>query len=251
MINQQVPASRQLSATKAVLGRTPATAYFTENQPMATHAGLEVLSGPRDVALAKRLVAESGYKGETVLLIVPSDQPAINQLAQVTRELFMKVGLTVDYQVMDWGSLLTRRANQNPPAQGGWNAFNTLWGGLTVSNPGSSYPLRGVGRKGWFGWPTDERLEALRDAWFDAPDLAAQRAIAGANSASGTGVRAIHPAWANFPADRVSLRHQGYSASRYSAVLGRSARVVWSISCPGEVPGLGRTTTHARYAFAL
>ena len=114
-----------------------------------------------------------------MLIIVPSDQPAINQIAQVTRELFQKLGLTVDYQVMDWGSVLTRRANQNPPSQGGWNAFNTLWGGLTVSNPGSSYPLRGNGRKGWFGWPTDERLgNPLREAWFDAPDLAAQKAVA-------------------------------------------------------------------------
>jgi peptide/nickel transport system substrate-binding protein len=162
---------------QAELGRAPA-GYFTEGQPMATHAGLEVLSGPRDVALAKKLVAESGYKGEPVLMIVPSDQPAINQIAQVTRELFQKLGLTVDYQVMDWGSVLTRRANQNPPAQGGWNAFNTLWGGLTVSNPGSSYPLRGSGKKGWFGWPTDERLESLREAWFDAPDVDAQKAIA-------------------------------------------------------------------------
>lgn len=159
------------------LGRAP-VGYFTEGQPMATHAGLEALSGPRDVALAKKLVGESGYQGEKVLLIAPSDQPAINQIAQLTRELFMNLGLKVDYQVMDWGSVMTRRANQNPPDQGGWNAFNTLWGGLTVSNPGSSYPLRGNGKKAWFGWPTDERLETLREAWFDAPDLAAQKAVA-------------------------------------------------------------------------
>ena len=162
---------------QAELGRT-GTGYFTVGQPMATHAGLEVLTTNRDLALARKLVAESGYKGDKVLLIAPSDQPAIFQLAQVTRELFVNLGLNVDFQAMDWGSVLTRRANQNPPDQGGWNAFNTQWGGLTVSNPGSSYPLRGVGRKGWFGWPTDERLESLREAWFDAPDLAAQQAIA-------------------------------------------------------------------------
>jgi peptide/nickel transport system substrate-binding protein len=159
------------------LGRLPA-GYFTEGKPMATHAGLEGLSGPRDLALAKRLVSESGYQGENVLLIAPSDHPAIMQLARVTRDLFLKLGLTVDCQVMDWGSLVTRRANQTPPDQGGWNAFNTLWGGLTVSIPGSSHPLRGVGKKGWFGWPTDERLEILREAWFEAPGLAAQQAIA-------------------------------------------------------------------------
>ena len=178
-----LPAINQHAFVEAIigdqsdLGRVPA-GYFTENQPMATKAGMEVLSGPRDLALAKKLVAESGYKGESILLIAPSDQPAIMQLAQVTRELFQNVGLNVDYQVMDWGSVMTRRANQNPPAQGGWNAFNTLWGGLTVSNPGSSYPLRGVGKKGWFGWPTDEKIEALREAWFDAPNLPAQKAIA-------------------------------------------------------------------------
>jgi peptide/nickel transport system substrate-binding protein len=162
---------------QADLGRVPA-GYFTEGRSMATHAGLEALSGPRDLGLAKKLVAESGYKGGSVLLMAASDQPTLMQLSQVTRELFLKVGLTVDYQVMDWGSLVTRRANQSPPDQGGWNAFNTLWGGLTVSNPGSSYPLRGSGKKAWFGWPTDGRLESLREAWFDAPDLATQKAIA-------------------------------------------------------------------------
>ena len=27
------------------------------------------------------------------------------------------------------------------------------------------------------GWPTDPKMEALRDAWFDAPDLRAQQRI--------------------------------------------------------------------------
>jgi len=38
--------------------------------------------------------------------------------------------------------------------------------------------LRGNGRKGWFGWPTDPKLEDMREAWFDAPTLEAQKAIA-------------------------------------------------------------------------
>jgi len=49
---------------------------------------------------------------------------------------------------------------------------------LTGANPGSMLPLRGNGRKGWFGWPTDEKMEELRESWFDAPDLAAQRGFA-------------------------------------------------------------------------
>ena len=77
------------------LGKLPA-GYFTVGSKMANMAGLEVLSGPRDVAKAKRLVAESGYKGEPVLLMSPTDQPALAQVTQVTRDVFEKVGIKVE-----------------------------------------------------------------------------------------------------------------------------------------------------------
>ena len=54
---------------QAELGRVPG-GYFADGQPMASHAGLEVLTRPRDLALAKRLVAEAGYarrKGRVVV----------------------------------------------------------------------------------------------------------------------------------------------------------------------------------------
>ncbi len=159
------------------LGNTP-TGYFTPSMPMASRAGLDVLTSKRDIALAKKLVAEAGYKGETTILLSPSDNPAQAQLSQVARELFQNVGLDVDYQVMDWGSLVARRANQAPPDKGGWAAFASIASGFTASGPGSYLPMRGNGTKGWFGWPTDERLESLREAWFDAPALEAQKEIA-------------------------------------------------------------------------
>ena len=37
-------------------------------------------------------------------------------------------------------------------------------------NPALNFPLRGTGEKAWFGWPTDAKIEELRDAWFAAPD---------------------------------------------------------------------------------
>ena len=154
------------------------TGLFAPTMPMANTAGLQHLTGPRDIARAKQMIAESGYKGEPVMIMAPSDQPALSQMSEVARELFQSIGLKVDYQVMDWGSVVTRRANQNPIDQGGWGAFITVMSPLTAANPGSMLSLRGNGRKGWFGWPTDARLEQLREAWFDAPDLAAQKAIA-------------------------------------------------------------------------
>jgi peptide/nickel transport system substrate-binding protein len=158
------------------LGKYPA-GFFIIGSPMANTAGLSALSGPRDIAKARQLVKESGYKGEKIVLMSPTDQAALQQEAQVTNSLFKQLGLNVDFQAMDWATLVSRRAKQDPPDQGGWNSFCTLWGGLAVSNPGSSYPLRGNGKKGWFGWPTDEKLEALRTDWFNAPDLAAQKKV--------------------------------------------------------------------------
>jgi peptide/nickel transport system substrate-binding protein len=150
---------------------------FTPGQPMANDAGLEVLNGPRDAALASKLVAASGYKGEKVVLMSPSDYPMLQALCQVTRDLFERVGLNVEYDSMDWGTLVQRRASREPPEKGGWNSFCTTYEGLSVATPASHFPIRGNGFDGWFGWPTSPRIEALRDAWFDAPDLAAQKAI--------------------------------------------------------------------------
>jgi peptide/nickel transport system substrate-binding protein len=181
LLRALLPAVDQKAYVRAVvgeqtdLGRYP-VGFVTDGTPMANKAGLEVLSGPRDIVVAKKLVAESGYKGEPILLMALTDYPAIGQLAQVTHSLFV-LGLNVEFIAMDFGTMISRRANSSPPGKGGWNSFCTLWGGLSASNPGSSYPLRANGKGGWFGWPTDERLEELRQQWFDAPDLAAQQAI--------------------------------------------------------------------------
>ena len=45
-------------------------------------------------------------------------------------------------------------------------------------NPAGHVFLRGNGRAATVGWPTSPKIEELRDAWFRAPDLAAQKALA-------------------------------------------------------------------------
>ena len=129
------------------------------------------------MAKAKQLVAESGYQGEPVLLMSPTDQPALAQVALVTRDVFEKVGIKVDYQAMDWSTLVARRASRELPNKGGGNAFCTSWAGLAVADPGGHFPIRGNGSGAWFGWPIDQKMEALRDSWFDAPDLPTQKKI--------------------------------------------------------------------------
>ena len=162
---------------QAEYGKFP-TGYFTSTMPMANDAGMEALTSKRDPALARRLLAEAGYKGEPVVLMAPSDQAAYSQMSQIARQMFESAGLTVDYQIMDWSSMTQKRANQGPPDKGGWSAFVSIASGFTASGPGSYLPMRATGTKAWFGWPTDARLEELRDAWFDAPDVEAQKQIA-------------------------------------------------------------------------
>jgi peptide/nickel transport system substrate-binding protein len=151
--------------------------YFAVGSPMANDAGMAALTGPRDIALARKLVANSGYGGEPVLVMEATDQPQMYAMAQVMSSMFKQIGLNVQEVAMDWGTLLSRRPNTKPPSEGGWNCFNTRLTGLGAANPASA-ELRGNGLKAWYGWPTDPALDSLADAWFRAPDLASQKQVA-------------------------------------------------------------------------
>ncbi|WP_426959977.1 ABC transporter substrate-binding protein [Muricoccus radiodurans] len=178
-----IPALNQLDFVTAALGderelyHVPA-GVFTPGLPMANDEGIEALSGPRDLERARRMVRESGYNNERVVLMAPTDYPVTMAIAQVAADLFKRIGLNVEFASMDWGTLVQRRTSKEPIERGGWSAFCTTYEGLTVSDPSTHVPLRGNGPGGWFGWPTSPRLEALRDQWFEAPDLDAQKAIA-------------------------------------------------------------------------
>ncbi len=178
-----LPAIDQGDFMAAVMGSETALAragvgVFPIGTPLANDAGLDALTGKRDVALARRLVAESGYKGERVVLLAPSDFPVVNAIAQVTRAVYDSIGLNVEYVTADWGTVVTRRNSREPVDKGGWSTFTTYGDGLSYSNPGSHTTLFGNGVNGWFGWYTSPKMEALRNAWYDAPDLDAQRRIA-------------------------------------------------------------------------
>ncbi|MBW6401512.1 ABC transporter substrate-binding protein [Roseomonas sp. HJA6] len=154
------------------------TGVFTPGSPLASDTGMEAITGPRDIERSKRELREAGYAGETIVMLAPSDQQALMGIAEVGRDLFIRLGMEVDYRISDWGTLVQRRASREPPDKGGWNFFHTTWNGLDGINPGVMTFLRANGTQAWFGWPTVPKLDALRQQWFDAPDLASQRAAA-------------------------------------------------------------------------
>ncbi len=151
---------------------------FPPASPYASTAGLEAITGPRNLDAARKMVAESGYKGEPIVLMSPSDQPAIQASAQVAHALFKSLGLNSQYVSVDWGTMIQRRNSKEAPDKGGWSCYCTSWIGLSVVNPAGHLPLRGDGAKANAWWrPMDAAMEEMRDAWFEAPDLKAQQAI--------------------------------------------------------------------------
>jgi peptide/nickel transport system substrate-binding protein len=175
-------AINQADFMQAVAGVDPqmwrtGAGVFPPGTPLATSAGMEVFSDQPDYDRVKRELVAAGYRGEKVTFIAAADFPAINALCEVGADTFRKVGINLDYQALDWGTVTTRRNSQEPPSQGGWNAHCTYTAGYDLLTPGNNFSLNAVGRQGFVGWPTDPTLTALRNAWFDAPDLAAQQKI--------------------------------------------------------------------------
>ena len=151
---------------------------FTPNTPLASDAGIEVLTSRRDLAKVKRELEAAGYKGEKVVLLTPTDIASAKALADITADTLRHVGMNVDAQAMDWATLVGRRTKMDPVEQGGWSIFHTSWSGLDQVNPAGHIFLRGNGNAAAPGWPSSAKIEELRDAWFKAPNVAAQKKLA-------------------------------------------------------------------------
>jgi peptide/nickel transport system substrate-binding protein len=150
---------------------------FPCGSPLESTKGWEdKLSG--NTAKAKQLLQEAGYDGTPVLLMHQTDTAGHNNLATVAKPQLEKAGFKVDLQAMDWQTLVSRRAKKDPPSQGGWSAYFTSWGAPDIMNPVSATFLNASCDKASFGWPCDEALEKLRDAYAKETDPAKQKAIA-------------------------------------------------------------------------
>jgi peptide/nickel transport system substrate-binding protein len=178
-----VAAMDQKEIMQAVAGAEPSliktdVGIFVPGTPMASTVGVEVTRGPKDYDKLKQDLIAAGYKGEKVVILAASTVPTIWAEAQVASDTLKKIGFNTDFQTLEWGMVVARRTSQEPIEKGGWNIFYTYLGGFGNISPAPNITFRSTGTKGnWFGWPTDEKMEALRAAWYDAPDLAAQKKL--------------------------------------------------------------------------
>lgn len=162
--------------TDSAMWRT-GVGFFCPETPMASQTGIEVLTSKRDMTKVQADLKAAGYNNEKVVLLAATDFPVLKAMSDVAADMLKRAGLNVDYVATDWGSLVQRRVKKEPVSQGGWSAFCTAFAGTDHLNPAGHLALRTNGDQAWFGWPKNERIETLRDAWFLAPDVPAQAKI--------------------------------------------------------------------------
>lgn len=177
-----LPAVDQADFAVSVAGDDPAlwqagVGVFTPGTPSASTAGLEALTGPRSVERAKQLLREAGYAGQPMRQLGATDLPSVAALSQVGADMFRRIGMNNDFALSDWGTVVQRRASREPLERGGWSVFQTTFSWFEFNDPAANVALRGNGDAAYFGWPTMPRVEALREAWFEAPDAAARKRI--------------------------------------------------------------------------
>lgn len=138
------------------------TAYSTE-----AGSGVAKL----DLAGAKAALAQTGYKGEPVVMLEVAQSistAAGNVLAQSMRQ----VGFTVKEEVMDWGTVLARRAKKD-----GWSLFPVYANGVDMASPLTHFYV-GNNCAEYPGWSCDAATTKLLGEFAAAPDDAARKSIA-------------------------------------------------------------------------
>jgi peptide/nickel transport system substrate-binding protein len=141
--------------------------------------GTEVGSEPYrkvDVAKAKELLKEAGYKGEKVIVLGTPQLPIINVMSQLLAQRLRDAGMNVDLQMGDWTSVFQQLTTRG---KGGWNVTATYSLGGTAFNPLTNSVLDtscGPNSSSRMGFPCDQEGETLRQAVLAAPDEAARKA---------------------------------------------------------------------------
>ena len=131
-----------------------------------------------DIEKAKQLFKESGYAGEPVVILQPTNSPWQDNASQFLASVLRKAGVNAQLAPSDWGGVVTRRAKKAAISEGGWNIFITLDSDYSHGEPLTTSFLLANGDKAWYGWPKDEQYEALRAKYADAPSPDDRKALA-------------------------------------------------------------------------
>ncbi len=144
--------------------------YLATGKPEVDGAGIEGVTKRRGIAELKAMFAEAGYNNERLVLLHTTDQPFYNAATLVVADSLHRVGLNIDDQSMDWGTVLQRRASREPLDKGGWSLFVSVTPVPEYRDPLLGSLLRANGKDAWIGWPDIPKIEAAYSAWLDTGD---------------------------------------------------------------------------------
>src|SRR6185437_5290122 len=170
-------AINQVDVMTAVMGddtslyRAP-VGFFMPGPPSASDAGMKSAREHLEPAAIKAMLAKAGYAGERVVLLHPTDQVHYDAMAAVVAGALRGIGINLDEQTVDWGTVVERRTSKEPIEKGGWSLFPAGYPAAEYRDPIFATNIRGNGQDAWFGWPTDPDIEHMRTTWMDSTDPA-------------------------------------------------------------------------------
>jgi peptide/nickel transport system substrate-binding protein len=145
---------------------------------MQSDVNTDWFKGGQNIAKAKELFKKAGYDGRPVTILQATNISFMNNASLLIAQWLKEAGVNAQLAASDWGGVVTRRAVKKPPAEGGWNIFITWGSGEGFDNPIGFVAHTANGEAGWFGWPKDDKHEALRDQWALAETTDQRKAIA-------------------------------------------------------------------------
>ncbi|MBI1773717.1 MAG: ABC transporter substrate-binding protein [Proteobacteria bacterium] len=148
----------------------PCLAIFGCGGPNETDAGAAAFR-KADLERAKGLIKESGYAGEPVVILDPTDQHILHEMAGLMAGAMRAAGIAIDLQANDWGAVIARGSRPDKPGPGspGWHMQPTWAPARVIASPLTSTQLiHPCDPKIFNGNPCDQPMETLRQAFFAA-----------------------------------------------------------------------------------
>ena len=152
--------------------------FFCPASPMASRAGMAALPAQPNLERARAALRATRYRGESVVVLGISDLAEPRAIAALGVEMLREIGFTVELVEVPVAALVSRLLRTQPGGVGGWNMVFGYWSGLDQWHPGMHRYLAAEGLASEVGWPTSERLEALRRSWLAATEPAGRLSVA-------------------------------------------------------------------------
>jgi len=155
----------------------PCKSVFPCGSPHASDAGTQGwLEG--NAQRARQMLRDAGYDNTPVVFLQTTDIPITNNAGPVVKALLERAGFRVQVQAMDWQTMAARLNRKEAPAEGGWNAYLAAPPSTDMGDPFINQNLLSTCGRARVGWPCDDAMETLRDAYARATDPARRAEIA-------------------------------------------------------------------------